>query len=323
MPDTALLDRLQRDVAALARPDGRMVGSAGHDRARDWLLGQLAQAALSPYAGDAFELPYTAAGVQFTNVLARLPGADSKLPPLLLAAHYDTAGPFPGADDNAAAIAILLSLARRWREGQLPRDVVFAFFDAEEPPYFLSPAMGSVHFYHHQRSGPVHCAVVLDLVGHAVPIPGLDDLLFITGIESDPALPAAVEAMAPVESLRLVPTLNRYIGDLSDHHVFRLDRKPYLFLSCGRWAHYHSPTDTPEKLDYPKMAAIGKFLDRLLEHVAAVPLEGPFEGGSSLQTELRFLRAGFGPVIEALGLPLATRQDVDRAAAVLMAQFGL
>ena len=28
--------------------------------------------------------------------------------------------------------------------------------------------MGSIHFYGHQQDGPVHCAIVLDLMGHDV-----------------------------------------------------------------------------------------------------------------------------------------------------------
>ena len=35
------------------------------------------------------------------------------------------------------------------------------------------------------------------------------------------------------------PLLNRYVGDLSDHHVFRVNKRPYLFLTCARWEHYH------------------------------------------------------------------------------------
>jgi hypothetical protein len=31
---------------------------------------------------------------------------------------------------------------------------------------------------------------------------------------------------------------------------------PYLFFSCGRWAHYHMETDTPDRLNYGKMARI-------------------------------------------------------------------
>lgn len=318
-----MLERFKRDVAALALPEGRMVGTAGHEKARRRLVDRMTELGLEPYKDGTLELKYRANGVDFTNLLGVIPGQNPGLAPVLIAAHYDTAGPFPGADDNAAAVAILLSLGAQLRAKRLQRSVILASFDAEEPPFFLSPDMGSIHFYHHQRTGPIHCAVVMDLVGHDVAIPSLEKLLFLTGIESDPALAPLLESLGAPPGLLLVPTLNRYVGDMSDHHVFRVQRRPYLFLSCGRWAHYHSPTDTPEKLSYTKMAAIGAFLLGLVENVAATPLEGPFEGADTTSTELLFLRRTFGPLLQALGLPLESRQDIDRAAAVLMSQFAL
>ena len=68
---------------------------------------------------------------------------------VLVAAHYDHLGragghTYRGADDNAAAVAILVdvanSIARTRPQG---RGILFAAFDAEEPPYFLSDSMGS------------------------------------------------------------------------------------------------------------------------------------------------------------------------------------
>ena len=64
--------------------------------------------------------------------------------------------------------------------------MILAFFDAEEPPHFLQPTMGSIRFYEDQLQDEIHCAVIMDLVGHDVPVQGLEDLLFITGMESDP-----------------------------------------------------------------------------------------------------------------------------------------
>jgi len=43
-----------------------------------------------------------------------------------------------------------------------------------------------------------------------------------------------LEAAGVAKGLKLVPTLNRHIGDMSDHGVFRENGVPYFFLSCGR-----------------------------------------------------------------------------------------
>lgn len=315
--------RMHADVTHLATSNGRMVGTPGHEQARDYLLGRLHELGLKRYINDCFELPYQYGDTYFVNVLAQIEGKQPDLAPLLLAAHYDTAGPFPGADDNAAAVAILLSLAERLQARDLERNVVLAFFDAEEPPHFLSPAMGSVHFYHHQRTGPIHCAIVMDLVGHDVPVPGLEDLLFVTGLESDPGLGKAIEATPSPERLRVIPALNTYVGDMSDHHVFRVNRRPYLFLSCGHWDHYHQPSDTPEKLNYDKTAAVADYLLELTDRIARTPLDGPFEGYDSTPIELRHMRASLGPLLAGLELELESREDIDDLARMFTNRFGL
>jgi hypothetical protein len=278
---------------------------------------------LEGYARGSFELPYRAGGERFVNLVGRLPGSDPALAPVLLAAHYDTCGPLPGADDNAAALAILLSVIGRLRERRLTRSILFAFFDAEEPPHFLSSTMGSKVFYHRQRAEPIHCAVVLDLVGHDLPLSGLEDLLFITGMESDPNLPHVLRACEPLNGIRTVPALNRYVGDMSDHHVFRVAGRPYLFLSCGRWEHYHRASDTPDRLNYEKMAAIARYGVELGAALSNASLDGPFEGYDSTPHELYFMRKALGPSAERWGITFRSRHDIDRLAMTLLSQFRL
>ncbi len=51
--------KLKKAVYELALPEGRMVGTAGHDRAREYLVRRMADYGFEPYAGKSFELPYT------------------------------------------------------------------------------------------------------------------------------------------------------------------------------------------------------------------------------------------------------------------------
>lgn len=322
MDTQQVIQQLRDDVAHLARPEGRMVGTAGHARARRDLVARLTALELQPYGGDGFELPYKVEGTDYCNILARLPGSDPSLPPIVLAAHYDTVIRYAGADDNAAAMAILLASVEPLRAKKLSRDVIFALFDAEEPPHFLTPRMGSIHFYNHQRRGPVHCAVVMDLVGHDVRIPGFEDLLFITGMESDAGL-AEVIRDTRAKGLKPLPTLNAYVGDLSDHHVFRTNKRPYLFLTCAHSPDYHRPTDTPDKLNYEKMAAIRTYLLALTERIDQTPLEGPFEGYDSAPVEVAFMKRNMGPILEMFGLPVESREDIERIARLFVSQFQL
>lgn len=312
---------LRDDVERLATSDGRHVGSPGHRRAKEYLEARLRELGLEPY-GEGFALPY-APGEGLSNLIGVAPGSAREAAPVVIGAHHDTVPGTPGADDNAAAVAIALEVGRRLVARPAGRDVLIALFDGEEPPYYLTPLMGSTAFYERQRRSEIHAALVLDLVGHAVDVPGAADLLAITGKESDPALDGVVSAAARGSALQVVSVLNRYVGDLSDHHVFRLNEVPYLFLSCGRWAHYHSPTDTPERLDYPKMERVADLTETLVRDLARVEFVGPWEGYDTTPSDLELLRGALGPVAAQLGMELDSQADIARFVAALMGNRGL
>ena len=317
-----IAEQLRADVAAIARPDGRMVGTPGHARARAYLERRLAEVGLVPYRGDCFALSYrnAQARVESHNLAGVIPGTDRQLPPVLIGAHYDSVIAAPSADDNAAAVAIALSAVGALRATARARDVVIALFDAEEPPYFLGPAMGSIRFCEDQTDARgVHAAIVMDLVGHdfALPLPGLANLLVATGVESSGALPALVDACPRPAGLPLVVVHNDVVGDMSDHHAFRLRGTPYLFLSCGRWAHYHQETDTPDRLAWGKMALIRDYVVSLGGALAEADLAAPPLDTTAM--EIRYLEAALGPalpgVLAMLRMSsLKTRADLRRLA---------
>ncbi|WP_395750542.1 M28 family metallopeptidase [Prosthecobacter sp.] len=352
-----LAAQLRQDTEAICYADGRKVGTPGHERARLHLLRRLEEIGCLPFAGDSLELPYHHRKQDFCNLVGRIPGQDSRLPPLLIGAHYDSVIPFPCADDNAAAVAIALQAGRMIRDkGGLRRDVVIAIFDAEEPPYFLGDAMGSQRFYADHVAGKVaiHAAVVMDLVGHDISVPGemlgiipgvgllnlllpgfgrkdfavphLRSGLFVTGSESHAELPPVLQSFGQPPDLRVIATQNCYIGDVSDHGVFRRNGVPYWFLSCGQWAHYHTPTDTPDRLNYDKMAAVTNYLVQMVEGLDGRELRGERKTEQITETielEAEFLRSALGilhrPVMRWAGLKdVKTREDMDQFARALL-----
>jgi hypothetical protein len=261
----ALAVRLEALVRGLALPTGRRVGTAGHRVAEEWVTAQLRRLDLDPYSGDRFALPYDGDGKHFTNFVGIIPGRDQSLSPILVGAHYDSVIDAPCADDNAASVALTLEVAARIKPGQLRHDVIIAIFDSEEPPYFLTDQMGSIHFYEYQRDRRgFHVVLISDLVGHDVRLRGLGEatpeeirnLVCVLGAESHPTLPGLITSTPTPAGISAIALRNSYVPDLSDHHIFRIHHHPYLFLSCGHWEHYHQPSDTPEKLNYAKLAAL-------------------------------------------------------------------
>ncbi len=305
-----------------------MVGSVGHAHARAFLVKRLFDLHLEPYAGaDTFRLPYRYEGQDFFNLVGVIPGADRSARPILLGAHYDSVIAAPCADDNAAAVAITLAVAERLQLQRPARDVLVAFFDAEEPPYFLMPAMGSTRFVSDQMDARgVGLALIQDLTGHdvslplpamgGVTIPRVKDLLFMTGAESHPSLAGLVRGCLDQSDLPLVATLNENVGDLSDHHVFRSMGLPYLFFSCGRWEHYHRRSDTPEKLNYEKMARIAALLADVALACASGDLPKVHKEADTVGFEIELLERAFGASLPTLlhvtGVPKPqTRADLD------------
>ena len=344
-----LAEQLLIDVYALCQPEGRMVGSQGHTVAEAFLSRRLSEVGCEPYAGVSFALPYIAEAFndagdlhehQFTNLIGVVPGSDRNLPPILVGAHYDSVIDAPCADDNGAAVAITLAIAEAAvKAGGLERDLIVAIFDAEEPPYFCTPSMGSIRCYEDQLDQRgVQFALIFDLVGHDVSVPKeylpiLDGMLgpigrdvpqaiiknfvFVMGSESHVELPRiAAQATVP-DDLKMLATLNKYVGDMSDHGVFRRNGIPYLFFSCGRWEHYHRVTDTPEKLNYNKMACIAQLAGTILERTSHETLTGTAVGDHSLEFEIQTLKKAFGMALpfiqQVLGMEsLETRADIEK-----------
>lgn len=270
-----------QDTYALATAEGRKPGTLGHQRAGKYILSRFADIGLQPYSGDGFVLPYLAEvynydthqKVELTmkNIVGVVPGADRSLPPVLIGAHYDSVLNSHCADDNATSVAAMLHAAQQIADSPLGRDVVIAAFDGEEPPFFRSPAMGSTAFVEDELHSGVHLAIIMDLIGHPAPIGGIDPhLTAITGIESHPDLAGALDG----GSLPVIAARNSLVGDMSDHHAFRLAGHPFLFLSSGEWEDYHTHDDTPDKIDYTKVEAVAAEIERLARYADGVAL-GP------------------------------------------------
>ncbi len=316
-------EQLLKDVEALAAPGTRKVGSQGHVLARKFLVERMKTAGLIPYSTAGYELPYRVENSKYTNLAGILPGVDPALDPLLLIAHYDTCGDQPGADDNAAAIAIWLSVLKKLKKQPLQREIIFLFPDAEEPPRFLTDHMGSTNFYKQQLHGKIHMGLVLDLVGHDVPMEGMEDLLFTFGAESHNCLADLLLDTKLPAGLRNIATLNRYVGDLSDHHVLRENGQPYLFFTCGRWEHYHQGSDTPEHLNYGKMESIVQYLVSLVRGLDRSEFTPTDLNHDPIKMELALINRAIGPYLVQAGIPMNNRADIQQFVLAWIQQFQL
>lgn len=337
LPHKLLVERLTNHSQALALPLGRRVGQPGHDVARDYLLKQMKRIDLKPFRNDSFELcyelPHPNGGklTTFTNLVGVIPGRDRALPPILLGAHYDSVIDAPCVDDNATSVAHNLVLASHYALQPLERDLIIAFFDAEEPPFFLGKTMGSRRFVEDYCESMRFAAVIVtDLVGHdanptdfGLPdtvgtlLPHLKKLVAVMGSESDATFPGIVEdAARKPKGLRVFSTLHRYIGQVSDHAAFAKAGHPFLFLSCGQSRYYHTPQDTMDWINFDKLADITCYIADLVERIDATPADADHTPADPFDTEIRMLKKALGPIaitgIRATGFQIPeSREDLD------------
>ncbi len=312
-------DHLLEHVKILATSDGRAMGTPGHKRARKYLCAVLQHLGMQPYEGDALELVTTTGAEKLVNIIAVAPGKNRNDPSILIGAHYDTFGSLPGADDNAAAIAIVLEIGRALSKSPAACDVVLAFFDSEEWGYLNRASMGSTRFYEDQYTRPVRCAFVMDLVGHDLQIEELASAVLVTGMESSSSWSPLLKIAEPENDMQWVTILNSYAGSLSDQFVFDLNKVPYLFFSCGRWKHYHQASDTYEKLNYSKMAFLKDALLSLTRATAENELKA--DPHDSTMDELYFLRKNVLPKLGMSASQLNSRKDIDGIVASLTARL--
>jgi Zn-dependent M28 family amino/carboxypeptidase len=195
---------------------------------------------------------------------------------VVVGAHYDHLGrsgkdAYWGADDNAAAVGILVEAARQLALERDGRGCVFVAFDGEEPPFFLTEAMGSDAFVAQPPvpRNTIDFMVCMDLVGHRLGPPGLPDevgqSLFALGAERSRGTHDLVRGVARGEPGVIVrPVDADIIPPLSDYAPFWEARIPFLFLTAGRSRVYHTPEDTVDKLDFPKIEATARWLTRMV-----------------------------------------------------------
>ena len=270
----------------------RNTGARGAVEAASYLASELESLGLEPAGDEGYAQEIEV--VNGSNVLGSIPGRSDRW--VVLGAHFDACGwENPGANDNAAGVAVALEVARRLNSNEHEHSILIAFFDAEEPPNFLTPEMGSQWFVNHPTIplDRIDTMVCLDVIGHALGPPVLPDSIrdsvFVLGAEKGSGTPALFDSLPDVAGIVPRRVDNYIVPAMSDYYAFMNQSIPFLFYSCGRNEDYHEPTDTPDKLDYPKMASLTDHLELLVTALATRPdrpayLSDAFDDAATVRT---------------------------------------
>lgn len=225
---------------------------------------------------------YKAQKVPHKNVIARIGPKTEEI--VVVGAHYDVCGDQAGADDNASAVAGLLALAKLFKkhEAQLKYQIELVAYSLEEPPFFRTPQMGSAVHAKSLRDAnrKVKAMVCLEMIGYfsdepksqSYPLgvlktiyPSKGNFIAVVGklgegkitrhfkkyMKSGSTLPvAAISAPATMVGI-----------DFSDHQNYWKNDYPAVMItdtSFFRNHNYHKTSDTPDTLDYTRMAEVVK-----------------------------------------------------------------
>ena len=243
---------LLRDLATLASDamEGRLVGTPGSARAREFIVKRFKEAGIQPL-GSSYERPFkfTGRGDQServgVNVVGVVRGRRTPDRYLIVTAHYDHLGVrngqvFNGADDNASGVAALIAAATRLNADKPNHSILFAAFDAEE-----AGLQGARAFV---GAPPVPLDAIVLNVNLDMVARDAGNVLFASGTSHYPYLKPYLDKVARP------PVVLKFGHDVagskqddwtrdSDHFPFHDAKMPFVYFGVEDEAQHHKPTD--------------------------------------------------------------------------------
>ena len=319
-------ERVRAHVEFLCRPELQGRGDAeSKAKAAEYLCDFYRRYQLEPlFEGGSYiqDIPGTPQDdgtptVMGRNIGAWLPGSDPELRDevIIVSAHYDHLGMrngrmYPGADDNASGVAMVLETARRLAlRGEAPRrSIAFINFDLEEHLLW-----GSRWFVAHAPwpMERIRLFITADMLGRSLgnlPI----KTVFVLGSEHAPALRETLDEIKPPESVQLARLGADLIGTRSDYGPFRDRKVPFLFFSTGEHPDYHTPQDTPDRIDYARIAGVSQVVEEICVRIGDTAHPPAWSKAAEPDmAEVRTLHWVSGLLLEAA--PERKLTDVQRA----------
>jgi Zn-dependent M28 family amino/carboxypeptidase len=231
-------------------------------------------------------------GTGVPNMDVTIPGTSTPAEIVLVGAHIDSFQGTPGADDNASGVAAVLELASRFAAKPQTRTLRFAIFVNEEPPAFWTADMGSLVYANKCKADGENVVAMLSLesIGYYDDEPGTQHyppplnlaypsrgnfIGFVGNFGSRRLVRRCVavfreHAAFPSEGAAL-PSALPGVG-WSDHWSFwqiGCDAVMVTGTATFRNPHYHQPTDTPDTLDYERMARVVEGLEAVIADLAS------------------------------------------------------
>jgi len=284
-----LAQQLRQHVTTIAAQEHNVQHPVALEEAANYL-----EAELVSYGYQVQRQEFVASGVKVRNLEVTIPSQNAPgQRVIVVGAHYDSAHETPGANDNATGTAAILALAKSLQHlGATARaDVMLVLYTNEEPPYFKTPLMGSrLHAQALKARGvPVTAMLSLETMGYFSDVAGSQkypwplnqfyptqgDFIAFVATTADLGLVRKVvrsfrsHAAFPSEGIaapRFIPGV-----DYSDHAAYIDEGYPALMVTDTapyRYPHYHTREDTPDKVDFERLARVVLGLEHVIKDLA-------------------------------------------------------
>jgi hypothetical protein len=278
-------------AAAMRKDVERLAGEIGErSMAKYAKLVEAAAFIEKSFQADGFQVgrqTYEVRGRKCANLEVEIKGTKSPSEIFIVGAHYDAVAGAPGANDNGSGVAALLALGRAFGGRQSDRTLRLVAFANEEPPYFQEPGMGSLHYAKRckERKENVVGMVSVETIGYYTDAPdsqhyppplGLmypstgNFIAFVANPQSEPLVRAAAASFRTHAKFPsqwgVAPAFIPGVG-WSDHWSFWEQGYQGIMITdtaLFRYPHYHKLSDTPDKLDYPRMARVVAGIERMV-----------------------------------------------------------
>jgi Zn-dependent M28 family amino/carboxypeptidase len=279
----------RRHVAAIASREHNMFHAAELEASAQYIEKALAGLGYLPVA-QRYTVPESSMvsrAAEARNIEVELQGGARASEIVIVGAHYDSVLGAPGANDNGSGVAAVLELARLLKDAKPARTLRCVLFVNEEPPFDQTALMGSRVYARRSRERGENVVAMfsLETIGYYSDAPGSQRypfpfslfypstgnfVAFVSNLSSRALLHESLasfrrHAKLPSEGVAapaFIPGV-----DWSDHRSFWEKGWPALMVTDTapyRYPHYHTAGDTPDKVDYERLARVVTGLHRML-----------------------------------------------------------
>ncbi|MTW10600.1 M20/M25/M40 family metallo-hydrolase [Pseudoduganella eburnea] len=250
--------QLLDDVRILASTDfgGRATGTGGNHKARTYLRKRFEAVGIKAFPSGyeqafTFTRRFWRTTENGVNLMGYIPGTRSPKSYLVISAHYDHLGSrkgklYPGADDNASGVAVMLAAAAWFKPHPPAHSILFVTFDAEEL------GMKGSRYFVSALPVPKEQVVMnlnLDMVSR-----NDKNEIYVAGISKRSDFKPLVQQAAARSTVAVRYGHDSFFAhgdnwtDSSDQAPFNDEDIPFLMFGVEDHADYHQPSDTFEHI---------------------------------------------------------------------------